>query len=421
MDGGSVGSGRNILSLIPVLLAILLAALVFMVDSNWLGPGMNAGGRGRIQPSLAYTSSPLTSHSTVSHGHGGARSLRVRGADASMIPVILEHGGRYYENGSRRDPLLIMRDYGVNYLRIRVWVNPYDEDGRPLGRGDCSLRRMSGLAARAKKLGYGLIVDFHYSDWWTDPSRHEKPREWRSLGFNQLVRKVYNYTIESLEYMERVGAKPDMVQVGNEINNGFLWPDGSVNNWTGFVALLKSAVRAVRDYDPSIKIIIHLAGTDTGRQEWLINGLIRAGVDFDIIGLSYYPYHHGSLDKLEEHLEALSTRYPDKLILIVEAAYPWTLRNGDGYPNIAGPGMRLNTPYSATPMGQREYLEALARIIINSTNNRGLGFIYWGGAWIPVEGAGWKRGEGNPWENQALFDFNGNPLPAFIVFHEDIG
>jgi arabinogalactan endo-1,4-beta-galactosidase len=212
-----------------------------------------------------------------------------------------------------------------------------------------------------------------------------------------------------------------MVQVGNELNNGFLWPEGQISGpdaggFEGFIALLKAAIKAVRDFDPEIPIVVHLAeGGNNSLFRWFFDELVERNVDFDIIGVSYYPYWHGTLEELSLNLNDVSQRYK-KDVLVVETGYPWTLQDADGHANIFGDeSLQWTAGYLATVRGQTSFLRDLIKVLRQIPDGRGLGFFYWEGAWIPVKGAGWKTGEGNPWENQTLFDFEGNALETLKI------
>jgi len=317
----------------------------------------------------------------------------------------------------------VLKDYGVNWIRIRIWNDPTDENGKPLGGGNCDYVKMTELARRAKALGMKVLVDFHYSDWWADPGKQNKPKSWKNLAGANLANAVVDFTHEVLKYMEDNNALPDMVQLGNEVNNGFLWPDGRIAGESGFdsfVALFNAGAEAVRKINKDIKIALHLAeGGNSDLFEWFLENVIKRGIDFDVIGISYYPYWHGTLEELQANLNHIE-KY-GKEIAIFETAYAWTLEDADGHPNIFGSDMEITGGYKATPQGQttaiREVMEAVAQI----TSGKGLGIFYWEGCWIPVQGAGWKTGEGNPWENQALFDFEGNALPSLWVFNPIYG
>ncbi len=344
------------------------------------------------------------------------------GVDLSMLYEIERLGGKFYENGQQKDCLEILKDKGVNWIRLRVWNDPTDEDGKPLGGGNCSHVNMTEIAKRAKPLGMKVLLDFHYSDWWADPGKQNKPKAWKDLHGEDLKDAVYEYTKDVLTYMREHDASPDMVQIGNEVNNGFLWPDGLIvgagaGGFEGFTGLLKEAIRAVREFDPRITVMIHLAeGGNNELFRWFFDEMVNRNVDFDAIGISFYPYWHGTLEDLQENLNDLAKRYGKKIV-IVETAYAWTLQDADGHSNIFGHiSMAEQAGYLPTIQGQRSFLIDLAKVLRQVPNDLGVGFFYWEGAWIPVKGAGWKTNEGNPWENQALFYFNGDALPSLDVF-----
>lgn len=341
----------------------------------------------------------------------------IRGVDLSEVPWILELGGKFYdETGVEKDILDILAESGVNWIRLRIWNNPYDEQGRPYGGGNCDLYRITDFAAKAKSKGFKILVNFHYSDWWADPSKQNKPKDWVNLTFNELVEAVYNWTYSALRYMQINNALPDMVQVGNEINNGFLWPEGRIENWTQFTILLKSAVKAIRDIDTRIRVVIHLAGVRSDLYMSFILRLINSNVDFDVIAISFYPYWHGSMDDFRKLVKTLSENF-DKEIIVAETAYAWTLDDADGHSNLFGSrDLEVRGGYKASIQGQASFIRDLIEILHVEGGSKALGVFYWGAGWIPHPGAGWKTGEGNPWENQALFDFNGKALASLKVF-----
>lgn len=343
------------------------------------------------------------------------------GVDLSTLYEIEKQGGKFYENGIQKDCLEILKDNGVNWIRLRIWNDPADENGEPLGGGNCNYMNMTQIAQRAKILGMKVLIDFHYSDWWADPGKQNKPKAWENLHDDALKKAVYEYTRDVLVYMKDRQALPDMVQIGNELNNGFLWPDGKISGkdaggFDGLASLLKEAVKAVREVDPKIKVMIHLAeGGNSSLFKWFFDSIVERKVDFDIIGASYYPYWHGTLQDLSSNLTYVSLRY-GKDVVVAETAYAWTLEDEDGYPNIFGPDQISG--YKPTVKGQTSFLRDLIKVIRSVPEDKGLGFFYWEGAWIPVKGVGWKSGEGNPWENQTLFDFHGNLLSSVQVFKD---
>lgn len=356
----------------------------------------------------------------------------IMGADVSMLAQIEQSGGKFYVNGVEEDCLTILRDHGVNWIRLRVWVDPTDEDGNWLGGGNNDLARTVELASRAKQLGFKVLIDFHYSDWWADPGKQTKPRAWAELEGEELQQAVYDHTANVIQSLVEANASPDMVQLGNEINGGMLWPDGKIwqegdeqiGGFEGLAALLGEGVQAVRDHDPHgtdpekrIRIMIHLAdGGDNALYHTVFDGLTEQGVDYDIIGLSYYAYWHGPLQGLIDNMNEISAYY-DKPVIVVETAFAFTVEAGDEQHNMYGDGLQEQVGYQATVQGQATALRDVMAAVAQVPDGNGLGIFYWEPDWIPVEGAGWRSGEGDSWENQALFDFDGNALASLSVFH----
>jgi len=270
------------------------------------------------------------------------------------------------------------------------------------------------LAVRAKAMGFSIMIDFHYSDWWADPGKQFTPHEWEGQEIDQLAASLYRFTHDVLSDLLSKGVVPEWVQIGNEISNGMIWPVGSTDNWDNLAALIKEGYRATKAIDSSIKVALHYdnGANHAGTARWFDNARSR-GVQWDVIGLSYYPVWHGSLSDLDSNMDSISARY-DKEVLIVETAYPWTSQNGDSHPNTytsTGP-----VSYRMSPEGQEQFLNDLVGRIKAVPNGRGKGLFYWEPEWIPVEGAGWKYGEGDEWDNVTLFDFDGNALPALDAF-----
>jgi arabinogalactan endo-1,4-beta-galactosidase len=369
----------------------------------------------------------------------------IMGADVSMLDQIESLGGRYYDQkGKQGDCLAILKASGVNWVRLRLWNDPINREdvvegdrvlskaGDPTGGGNNDLAAYIRVAKRAKKLGLRVEADFHYSDFWADPSKQPMPYAWRALGFEELKKELYRYTDSCLKAMRAAGAAPDMVQVGNEVDNGFLWPAGklypssageAIGGEDGFAALLKEAVRAVRDNDPAknnpakrIKVMIHVSnGGDNALYRKVFDPLVQRGVDFDVIGLSFYPYWHGKIADLAANMADLAARYGKELI-VAETAYAWTLEPGDELANSFGPGSDKLGGYKATVQGQASALADIIAAVAGVKDKKGLGIFYWEPDWIPVKGAGWRTGDGSSWENQALFDYKGAALPSLKVF-----
>jgi len=353
----------------------------------------------------------------------------IRGMDVSMLKQIEKVGGKFFDNGQEKDCLQILKDHGVNWIRLRVWNDPKDEQGVDLGGGNCDLQMAVDISKRAKALGLKVLIDFHYSDFWADPGTQTKPKAWQNLTYDQLKQVVYDFTANAIQELNNNNATPDMVQIGNEVNNGFLWPDGQISGtgaggYDKFADLLKQGIKAVRDNDPNasdpskkIKIMIHLSnGGSNSLYRSVFDNLTQRNFDFDVIGVSYYPYWHGTINDLKANINDISERY-NKEIVIAETAYAWTLENGDNFENIFKENEESVGGYKATIQGQATAVRDIMETVSQVPNGKGLGVFYWEGDWIPVSGAGWKTGEGNAWDNQAMFDFNGNALPSLDVFN----
>ncbi len=335
----------------------------------------------------------------------------IKGVDISFIPQIEDLGGAYYVDGTQTDPVEIFSQNGVDYIRLRLWHSP--------ANGYCGLASTLEMASRIKQSGLKFLLNFHYSDTWADPSHQNKPAAWASLTYEELVDSIYAYTFNVIQAFDAANALPDMVQIGNEIIIGFLWPEGRVGDsyntpqqWQQFTNLLKTARNAVIDAvpDTTIPIMIHIdRGGDNNGSRWFFDNLNSYQVPFDIIGQSFYPWWHGTLTELSQNLNDLSTRY-NKNIIVVETAYPWTLSWDDNTNNIVGNSSQLHNGYPASVEGQYDFLHDLIDIIKNVPNNKGKGVFYWAPEYISVQPIG------SPWENLALFDFEGEVLSSISAF-----
>lgn len=358
----------------------------------------------------------------------------IRGADISILADMEKSGAGYYENGVKKDALQILKNNGVNYVRLRLWQDPYDDQGNSYGAGTNDLNTTIALAKRAKNLGLKVLLDFHYSDFWVDPGKQNLPKAWENYSFEQLDAALYGYTKSVLTEMKNNGVYPDMVQIGNELNSGMLWPYGkswgeSGGEFDRLATFLKSGIRGVKETQPvDTPIMLHLAdGGDTDVFTWWFDEITKRGVDYDLIGLSYYPYWHGSMNALQTTMNTISARY-DKEVNVVETAYGHTTANADSMPNAFGPEQEIAGGYAATPAGQREYLNDLVTRIQTVPNEKGNGFFYWeplwyngNVSWATAAGMnylGVQSQTGNEWDNQAMFDFNGQALPSLKAFQE---
>ena len=336
----------------------------------------------------------------------------IKGVDISTFQALEDSGVKFYDGGKQGDLLAILKAHGVNYVRLRVWNTPTESGGYN------DRKKLLLLAPRVKAAGLKLLVDFHYSDFWADPGKQVKPAAWDQLNEPQLQKAVYDYTRDELSGLKAVNAYPDMVQIGNEINSGMLLPDGSVSDFAGLAGLLKQGVRAVRDTTPKgsgTKIMLHLAnGGDNAEFVRFFDQIRAQGIDYDVIGLSYYPYWHGPFPALRANMNDLAARY-GKEIVVAETAYPYTLADGDNSGgNIAGPERTQKGGLPATVANQMLVTQTVMNTVAQVPGGKGLGVFYWEPAWIP--GVGWKTGEANGWENQAMFDFKGNALASLDAF-----
>ena len=337
------------------------------------------------------------------------------GVDASFLPQLEAAGAQFYAdgvaaNGAAQDALAIFAAHGVNSVRLRVWVNPADGHNSPA--------ETLALAQRIHALDMALLLNLHYSDTWADPAHQTKPAAWANLDIVGLETAVYTHTFDLITALKAQGTLPHMVQIGNEISPGFLWDDGRVgagyeDNWPQFAALLQAGIAGVQDaLEPSdrVQIMLHLdAGANNAVCRWFLDNLQAQGVSFDVLGLTYYPWWQGSLDDLTANLQDLSERYPQEIVL-VETAYPWTLDWQDDTHNLVGLEEQLLPGYPATPTGQAAFLRDVLAIVQAAPQGRGI--YYWAPEAMAVPGFG------SFWENVALFDFNGQALPALTVLAE---
>ncbi|GAA5057764.1 arabinogalactan endo-1,4-beta-galactosidase [Thermocatellispora tengchongensis] len=343
----------------------------------------------------------------TAYGQAGPGRLAVRGADVSSLAKSEALGGVYrHANGRRGDALAILRDAGVTHIRLKVWVNPAD--------GYNTKTQVLAVARRAKALGMGLLIDFHYSDSWADPGKQNKPAAWASLPFDQLRQAVYDHTFDVLGALKAQGTTAEMVQIGNELNGGLLWPDGRYDNWPGMAALLNAGYDAAKAVSSATKVVLHLAdGADNGLYRWWFDNAAAHGIRYDVIGLSYYPYWHGTLEAFQANLNDVAARYA-KPVLVAETAYPFTTGDDDGWTNI----ITSAEPYPGYPAstgGQSAMTRTIMDIVRAVPGGRGLGVFYWEATWTGVPGNGWDPADpssGNGWENQALFGFDDRALPA---------
>lgn len=344
----------------------------------------------------------------------------VMGADLSYVNQILDHGGTYSDSGSVENPYKIFRDYGTNGVRVRLWHTPdwvreevYQDETVPLYSG---LKDVEETIRRAKEQDMQVNLDYHYSDIWADPGTQEVPEAWTDITALEVLKdSVYKYTQNSLTYLADKDLMPEMVQLGNEINCGMMYhevPDGFPDlnicegNFKNLGEVINSGIKAVRDVaattDVDTKIILHAAQPEN--VEWWFDNMTTTGnvTDFDIVGFSYYSqWSDVPLNEISTFVSNFRRDY-DKEVMIMETAYSWTMEEADGYGNIFDENS-LVEGYPATKEGQLNYMIDLTQEVIDGD---GKGVFYWEPAWITSDMKDlW--GTGSAWENNALFDFNG--------------
>ena len=362
----------------------------------------------------------------------------VKGMDLSTLLELERCGAKYYDNGEERDLLAIMKSYDVDTIRIRLWNDPWSETGESYGAGENDLKTSLEIAKRVTAAGFGVLLNFHYSDFWADPGKQIKPKAWADYGVKELEQAVYDYTLESMRTFLEAGVNITMVQVGNELSNGLLWPEGKVPNYDNIATFVNAGIRAVRKADAAIPVMIHLdnGGNNALYREWFDN-FTKRGEDFEIIGLSYYPFWHGSLQMLNDNMNDIAERYGKDLV-IAEVSMGYTMEDYKNYEKLSDeerkgyatrPALVEKIEYPMTKQGQYDFMEDFLNRISHIKGGKGKGFFYWEPAWIPVPGSGWATPAslkymndpgpcGNEWANQALFDYDGNALPTLALIRD---
>lgn len=332
----------------------------------------------------------------------------LRGVDVSHLDRVETHGGVFREAGVAGDALAMLRAHGVNAVRLRLWHTP--------AGGYNSLARTLAMARRVEAEGMAFLLDLHYSDTWADPDTQTKPAAWNGLSYDVLRDSVRAYTQAVVAAFKAQGTLPDLVQIGNEITSGMLWPEGRVegsNNWTRLAGLLQAGVdglRAALEPGDSVSVMIHIdRGGNASTSRWFFDNLTQHFTDFDVIGLSYYYWWgNNTLGQLALNMNAVAARY-GRDVVVAETAYPWTLGWGDNTHNPVGEAQHLHPGYPATVDGQKQFLADLLARVRDVPEGRGRGVFYWEPTSIPVAGFG------SDWENLTFFDFqNQNNLLASV-------
>lgn len=352
-----------------------------------------------------------------------------KGMDVSMLKELEAHGAAYYLHGEEKDVFTIFKECGANLIRLRLWNDPYCEDGECYGGGTNDLETTIELAKRVVQNGLEFMLDFHYSDFWADPSKQFKPKAWLNLTGKELCDAVYRYTTNTLSELKKKNLLPQIVQIGNEITNGLLWPEGHVDNTEAMVQILAAGIRGVKEISSDIKIVLHLDfGTDNKLYREWFRKIEPYNLEFDMIGMSYYPHWNGSLDKLLENMNDISKTFK-KDVLVAETSIGYTTDSLGCNGLVFSKEQEKATGYPATEDGQEQFLRDLHQTVRNVEAGRGIGVIYWEPAWLAIRECTWAQPKGciymdekvevgNSMANQALFDINGNVNKALIHLAE---
>jgi len=312
------------------------------------------------------------------------------GADLSFLKQVEDRGKVFKDNGIAKPGLEIFKDHGYNWIRLRLFHTPNELPN--------NLEYTIALAKAAKKLEYRFLLDYHYSDTWADPGKQFLPKAWEGMSHAQLVKAVFEYTKQTISAFREAGVLPDMVQIGNEVVNGMLWPDGRLpDNWDNFADLVKAGIAGVEAGKGDAarpQIMIHIdRGADKIRTKYFFDKLNSYKVNYDVIGQSYYPWWHGSLNDLRENMFFMAREYK-KDIIVVEAAYNWMPAEYTKRPG----------PFPETPDGQKQFLEEVNRVVQETPDGRGKGIFWWEPAVV------------GPLGSRGFFDEAGNALPVMTTF-----
>ena len=419
--------------LIPLILviAMLLTAC---------GGGKDSGTNSNVQ-NVTITDAPSGIFVTPIEGLSDDFVL---GCDVSSLIAEENSGVKYYnEDGEEQDLLLTLAEHGVNTIRIRVWNNPFDANGNGYGGGNNDLATAIAIGTRATQYGMGVLIDFHYSDFWADPAKQMCPKAWEGMTLEEKQTALYDFTYDSLKQLLDAGVNVTMVQVGNETTRGM----SGENKFSSVCKLMVYGCNAIdkieEEYSKEILSVVHFTNPeDYDQYISFAKNLDKFEVNYDIFGSSYYPYWHGTLDNLTKVLSDIATTY-NKKVMVTEVSYAYTMENGDDFGNSISEGSTIELPYATTVQGQADCIRDVAAAVA-AVGEAGVGICYWEPAWIPIPGAdyeerlpkwekygsGWASSYaaeydpddagvwygGCSWDNQAMFDFEGKPLASLSVF-----
>ena len=362
----------------------------------------------------------------------------ILGMDASCVPALEKSGVKYYDfDGNEKDVFAVLAQSGVTHIRVRVWNDPFDENGNGYGGGNCDIYNCIAIGRRATAVGMKLIVDFHYSDFWADPGKQAAPKAWEKMDIKTKTQALYDYTAESLNKLKSEKIAVAMVQIGNETNGALCGETG----WDNIASLMNAGAKAAREVFPDALVAVHFTNPEkTDSYDYYARQLKLYGVDYDVFASSYYPFWHGTLDNLSHVLSKVALTY-NKKVMVAETSYPFTGEDSDFFGNTVSGGAK---DYPFTVQGQADSVRDVIDTVANKTSN-GIGVVYWEGTWISVGqssfsensalwekyGSGWATSfaasydpedagryfGGCAVDNQAMFDSTGHPLESLLIFN----
>ena len=326
----------------------------------------------------------------------------ILGMDASCVPALEKGGVKYYDaDGTEKDVYRILSEHGINYIRVRVWNDPFDADGNGYGGGNCDIDNAIAIGKRASEYGMKLLVNFHYSDFWADPGKQMVPKDWKGMDIDQKSEALYLYTKDCLQKLVDAGVNVGMVQIGNETNGALCGESSSaLGGWKKIMQLMSAGSRAVREICPDALVAVHFANPENA-DSYISYGknLDYYQVDYDVFASSYYPFWHGTLDNLSSVLSKIAETYGKK-VMVAETSYAFTAEDTDFSGNTIGDGGGIVQDYPFTQQGQANLVRAVIDTVANKTTN-GIGVFYWEGTWISAGGSSWE-------ENARLWEQNGS-------------
>ena len=325
----------------------------------------------------------------------------ILGMDVSAVPSLEDSGVRYYDHqGNEKSVFQILSENGINYIRVRVWNDPFDENGNGYGGGNCDIDNAVEIGKAATQYGMKLMVDFHYSDFWADPGKQMVPKAWEGMDITEKTQALYQYTKDSLQKLVDAGVDVGMVQIGNETNGVFCGESSSaVGGWKRIMDLMSAGSKAVREVCPNALVAVHFANPENA-DSYVSYGknLDYYQVDYDVFASSYYPFWHGTLENLTSVLSHIAETY-NKKVMVAETSYAFTAEDSDFFGNTIGDGGGIVTNYPFTQQGQANLVRDVIDTVANTTN--GIGVVYWEGTWISAGGANYD-------ENKALWEKYGS-------------